>query len=100
MEPLEDHEDPLRVTRLDADAVIGQPSMPGLPGCAADAGYLSAMEWRLVSGSLAEPEPAIAWLRMRCPLIQGALTSPLSRVLAAADSGNGISRVLDLTTNP
>jgi Thioesterase-like superfamily len=59
-------------------------------------GYLSAMEWRLVSGSFAEPGPAVVWTRMRHPLVPDEPPSPLQRVLIAADSGNGVSSELPL----
>lgn len=57
--------------------------------------YLTAMEWRFVAGSFLEPGPATAWARMRYPLVEGEEIDPLSRVLALADSGNGISSALD-----
>jgi hypothetical protein len=60
-----------------------------------DVGYHSAMEWRFVAGGFLELGPATAWLRMRQPLIAGEDPSPLVRVLAAADSGNGVSAALD-----
>ena len=58
-------------------------------------GYHTAMEWRFVRGSFGRPGPATAWLRMRHPLVPDETLSPLGRVLIAADSGNGISAVLD-----
>lgn len=58
-------------------------------------GYLSAMEWRFVRGGFVEPGPATAWARMRHPLVAGEDIAPLSRVLALADSGNGISAAID-----
>jgi hypothetical protein len=63
----------------------------------ADQHYLSAMEWRFVSGSFLQPGEASAWLRMRIPLVAGEEPSPLTRVLAAADSSSGISNELDYT---
>jgi hypothetical protein len=39
--------------------------------------------------------PATCWMRMRVPLVEGEEPSPLARVLVAADSGNGVSSVLD-----
>lgn len=59
-------------------------------------GYLSAIEWRPVAGSFAEPGPATAWTRLRHPLVPGEQPSGLQRVLAVADSGNGLSGELDL----
>ena len=60
-------------------------------------GYLSAVEWRFTAGAFWQPGPATAWTRLRHPLVPGEQPSPLQRVLAVADSGNGISSELDLT---
>ena len=60
-----------------------------------EVGYHTAMEVRFVAGSFVEPGPATAWMRMRHPLVLGETPSPLCRVLAAADSGNGVSASLD-----
>jgi Acyl-CoA thioesterase C-terminal domain/Acyl-CoA thioesterase N-terminal domain len=60
-----------------------------------EVGYHTAMEWRFVAGAFLEAGPATAWLRMRHPLLPGETPSPLVRVLAAADSGNGVSAALD-----
>jgi hypothetical protein len=61
-------------------------------------GYLSAVEWRFSAGTFWQPGPATAWTRLRHPLVPGEQPSPLQRVLAIADSGNGISSELDLTS--
>ncbi|KIF00979.1 hypothetical protein PL81_38125 [Streptomyces sp. RSD-27] len=58
-------------------------------------GYHSSMEARFTSGSFTEPGPGTCWMRMRVPLVAGEAVRPLDRVLAAADSGNGISAVMD-----
>lgn len=58
-------------------------------------GYGSAMDWRFVKGSFLEPGPATAWMKMQHPLVRGEEPSPLTRVLIAADSGNGISATID-----
>ncbi|MFJ3306724.1 thioesterase family protein [Streptomyces sp. NPDC086549] len=60
-----------------------------------DQGYHTAMDIRFAAGSFLEPGPATAWMRMRVPLVAGEEITPLSRVLAAADSGNGVSAALD-----
>ncbi|GAC1439476.1 MAG: thioesterase family protein [Mycobacteriales bacterium] len=60
-------------------------------------GYLSAVEWRFVRGHFTEQGPSSAWTRLRIPLVAGEEPSPLQRVLAVADSGNGISSELELT---
>jgi Thioesterase-like superfamily len=60
-------------------------------------GYLSAIEWRQVRGGFTAPGPATVWTRMRYPLVPGEEPTPLERVLAIADSGNGASWELDMT---
>jgi hypothetical protein len=58
-------------------------------------GYHTAMDVRFVAGSFLDPGPAAVWMRMRHPLLPAEPPSPLVRVLVAADSGNGVSAVLD-----
>jgi Thioesterase-like superfamily len=60
-----------------------------------DVGYHTAMEYRFVTGAYLEIGPAVVWMRMRHPLVEGEEPSPLQRVLVAADSGNGVSAALD-----
>jgi hypothetical protein len=60
-----------------------------------EAGYHTAMEIRFVSGGFLESGPAMVWMRSRVPLVAGEDTSPLGRVLIAADAGNGVSAALD-----
>ena len=67
----------------------------GFPETGSDVGYHTAMEYRFLSGSFTEPGPAVVWMRMRQPLVEGEDPSPLQRVLVAADSGNGVSAALD-----
>jgi hypothetical protein len=62
-----------------------------------ESAYLRAVEWRLVRGGFfLEPGPAIAWTRLRVAIVDGEEPSGLERVLAVADSGNGLSMVLDM----
>lgn len=58
-------------------------------------GFHTAIEYRFVSGSFTEPGPAVCWIRLKYPIVAGTTPSPLERTLAAADSGNGVSAVLD-----
>lgn len=61
-----------------------------------DAGFpLSACELRFASGAFITRGPAVAWIRLRMPVIAGAPIVPMARVAAAADFGNGVSNVLD-----
>jgi hypothetical protein len=60
-----------------------------------DVGYHTAMDVRFVEGAFTEIGPAVVWMRMRVPLVADEPTSPLARVLVAADAGNGVSATLD-----
>jgi hypothetical protein len=53
------------------------------------------VEHRFVRGSFEEPGPATDWIRLAVPVLDGEDPSPLQRVLAAADFGNGVSRIVD-----
>ncbi|WP_018680807.1 thioesterase family protein [Actinokineospora enzanensis] len=59
-------------------------------------GYLDAMEWRALRGSLADPGPATVWARQRVPLVAGEQPTGLQRLVTVADSGSGASGVLDI----
>ncbi|WP_329196964.1 MULTISPECIES: thioesterase family protein [unclassified Streptomyces] len=92
----------IRVARETVPAVAPGPQLPP-PGEVAqtpfelpwERGYHTAVETRFAAGAFLEPGPGTCWMRMRVPLIVGEETRPLDRVLVAADSGNGISAVLD-----
>ncbi|HEY3993236.1 MAG TPA: thioesterase family protein [Ktedonobacteraceae bacterium] len=59
-------------------------------------GFLAATEWRFVSGNYTSSGAAIGWTRLRYPLIAGEAATPAQRLIAAADSANGISSPLDI----
>jgi Thioesterase-like superfamily len=50
-----------------------------------------AMDVSIASGEFGVPGPAAAWFRLAVPVVAGEETTPLMRVAAAADFGNGIS---------
>jgi hypothetical protein len=54
-----------------------------------------AMDFAPVEGGPRRVGPATVWFRLRVPLVAGEPTSPLMRVAAAADFGNGVSSVVD-----
>lgn len=58
-------------------------------------GFWTAIEWHLVVGTFNEVGAATGWARLTVPIVAGEDPSPLQRVLAAADFGNGISSVVD-----
>jgi hypothetical protein len=71
----------------------GEPLAPKLGSFLA--GFHShAVEHSFVRGQLLTPGPATDWIRLKVPLIEGEEPSPLSRVCAAADFGNGVSQIL------
>jgi hypothetical protein len=53
--------------------------------------YGSALDKRLIDGSVEAPGRAAMWFRLRVPVVAGRPDSPLQRLAAIADSGNGIS---------
>jgi hypothetical protein len=57
-------------------------------------GYHNLVELRTAAGTLCRG-PCAIWFRLRHPLVQDETPSALERVAVAADSGNGISAVLD-----
>ncbi len=58
-------------------------------------GYSDLMETRVASGR-AFREPSAVWFRLNHPIVAGTEPSPCQRVAVAADSGNGVSSVLDI----
>jgi Acyl-CoA thioesterase C-terminal domain/Acyl-CoA thioesterase N-terminal domain len=94
----------LRTQEVSFERPAGFPEAPpgpeqGEPGTffptGYDVGYHSAMEYRFTEGAFMEAGPATVWMRMGVPLLPGEEPTPLQRVLAAADSGNGVSAALD-----
>jgi hypothetical protein len=59
-----------------------------------DEGYHRAMDVRFARGSFGQGR-ATAWMRAKIPLVSERPWTPLQRVLVAADSGNGVSNILD-----
>ena len=90
-----------------ADVPIPPEALPGptgLPSDPATAAVLPTMdgpesyvrdgvELRFAAGSF-DAGPATVWVRLRCPVVAGEDPTPLQRLAAAADFGNGVSRLL------
>lgn len=74
------------------------PPSSGTAG-ANDAGWTAfhthGVEHRMVAGSWTEPGAATDWIRLLVPVVADEVPSPLQRVAAAADFGNGISSLAD-----
>jgi hypothetical protein len=72
----------------------GEPSPP--PPGLDDFGYGRAVELRFAAGGWWQRRPATVWTRLRGPLVAGEQPTGLQRLLAVADSGNGISGIYDM----
>lgn len=72
----------------------GPQAAAGPPGAEAPTFGSDGMEIRFAAGAFEHPGPAVAWMRLRVPLVAGEHTSPFARAAAVADFGNGISAAL------
>lgn len=79
------------------------PTMPVSPQDACEAhfpfagkivGYGDLVETRTARGTMFDG-PCAIWFRLRHPLVEGEAPSAYQRVAVAADSGNGVSAILD-----
>jgi hypothetical protein len=59
-------------------------------------GYLDAIEWSWVEGSLEQPGAATVWMRPRVTLLADEPLSPLQRLLVCVDSASGASAALSI----
>lgn len=57
--------------------------------------FAAAVDLRFVKGGWDELGPVTMWTKLEVPVVAGEDPSPLQRTAAAADFGNGVSRVLD-----
>ena len=76
-------------------APISMPAFEGGPTMFAR----DAMEIRFATGAFAEVGPSFAWFRLRVPLVAGEQPSPLQRLAAAGDFGNGIASAVSWATH-
>ena len=56
--------------------------------------HRTGVEMRYARGSFIEQGPATVWMRLAGPVIAGQPPTPLQRVIAAADFGNGVASAL------
>lgn len=59
-------------------------------------GFWTALDVRMSMGELGQPGPGAAWFRFDVPLAEDVELTPLARVAAAADFGNGIGSPLEM----
>ena len=91
-------EKPLEVPPSDAVAerLAGREGLALMPfDRISDTSFADTMEIVAVVGDPGLSGPGTAWFRLRVPIVAGEPISPLQRVAAAADFGNGISSVVD-----
>jgi hypothetical protein len=96
----------IRVAPVDVPAQEPVPQSPPLPAGAASpmvgqprTAFADAVELRFVTGGWEEPGPVTMWTRLTVPVVAGEQPSPMQRVAAAADFGNGVSRIVDFDTH-
>jgi hypothetical protein len=57
--------------------------------------HSAGAELRYLAGDFGRPGSSIVWVRLAVPVIPGQDPTPLQRVAAASDFGNGVSSILD-----
>jgi hypothetical protein len=96
--PASPHADDVRVAAHAPPDESGQLVMEVFAGAPAMfAG--TAMEIRFARGAFDDIGPAVAWFRLAVPLVEGERTTPLQRMAAASDFGNGISAAVPWTSH-
>lgn len=78
---------------------LPEPQDNVMPGAYMD-GYMSAIDWRFVSGSFREPGPAKVWMRSKLGLVGAEPLTGWQRALLVADSASGVSLSLDMLRYP
>jgi len=97
----------IRLMALDVPEQIPDPPSPPVPDLSAPrpsfvarrTAFADAMDLRFVKGSWDDLGPVTMWTKLIVPVVAGEEPSPLQRTAAAADFGNGVSRVLDFETH-
>lgn len=97
----------IRVSAIGVPDQTPDPPSPPLPDSGAArpsfvarrTAFADAMDLRFIKGSWDEVGPVTMWTRLIVPVVAGEEPSPLQRTAAAADFGNGVSRILDFETH-
>jgi hypothetical protein len=85
----------MRPNEVESLPAPGEPlEFPSVPG--RQLGFWDAVQLRRAYGNFGAPSDRTAvWFRLRIPVIAGEETSPLQRVAALADFGNGMGMAVD-----
>jgi acyl-Coa thioesterase superfamily protein/acyl-CoA thioesterase superfamily protein len=95
----------IRSAPVDVPPQEPQPTSPPLP---TDSGpprrpsrtpFADAVDLRFLSGGWDELGPVRMWTRLTVPVVAGEEPSAMQRTAAAADFGNGVSRIVDFETH-
>jgi hypothetical protein len=97
----------IRISDLSLPDQPPDPPSPPVPDLASErpsfvarrTAFADAMDLRFVKGSWDELGPVTMWTKLIVPVVVGEEPTPLQRTAAAADFGNGVSRVLDFETH-
>jgi hypothetical protein len=96
----------IRSQPVDVPEQQPDPPSPGLPPDAdgpprrpARTPFAEAVDLRFVAGGWEEPGPVVMWTRLTVPVVEGEEPSAMQRTAAAADFGNGVSRILEFDTH-
>lgn len=94
----------IRVAHLDVPVDRSGPPVPLPSGPPPEApnprtAFARAVDLRFARGGWDEKGPVTMWTRLVVPVVEGEEPSPLQRVAAAADFGNGVSRILDFDSH-
>ena len=97
----------LRIRRKKMDVPVDRSGPPAPhpdqiephPSGAIRTAFAEAVDLRFAKGGWDETGPVTMWTRLIVPVVEGRSTSPLQRTAAAADFGNGVSRLLDFSTH-
>jgi hypothetical protein len=97
----------IRVAPVEVPRHAADPPSPPLPEDQAGrqqrrtlrTAFAGAFDLRFVKGGWDQLGPVTMWSRLLVPVVAGEALSPMQRVAAAADFGNGVSRVLDFETH-
>jgi hypothetical protein len=98
---------PLAVPASDGDARLAAHARPPESAALVMADFAGApemfagdgVEIRFADGAFDDIGPAVAWFRLRVPVVAGEPTTPLQRVAAASDFGNGVSHAVPWTSH-
>ena len=82
---------------VEAAAPPAPPPAAGAPpsNVARRTAFAEAVDLRFTAGSWDDTGPVTMWTRLLVHVVEGIEPSPLQRTVAAADFGNGVSRVLE-----